>query len=172
MEAIIFGRGPTKDLIQEVPNNIFIASCSMHFPNADLIFAQDDHIFDKILGKDVTGFNTQMIFAPLRVYEKYAGTRVMLIDEDKLFPNSQGLSTGILAIGVMLKLGFKKLYLAGFDFTSPGGTIEKLLSVTTEFNKLYCIVEEPLLLNPPSPNFITKEAFYNGRTNVKKTTGD
>ena len=49
-----------------------------------------------------------------------------------------------------------------FSFDKVGGTIEKLLTVTSKFDRLYCIVEEPLLLEPPTINFITKEIFYNG----------
>ena len=174
MKAIIFGGGPTKALIDTVPKDIFTVSCNMYFPNANIIFAQDEPIIDKIVKEHTKGFNTQIIFTPLRAYERYADSgRLLLIDEDKLFPRTQGLSTGILAIGTLLKLGFTKLYLCGFSFDKVGGTIEKLTTVFTSlegetnktyFTKLYCIVEEPLLLEPPTPNFITKEIFYKNET--------
>ena len=182
MEAIIFGSGPTRKLIKEVPDNIFTVSCNLSFPNSHLIFAQDEPIIDKIVKEHTEGFSTQTVFAPFRAYERYADSgRLLLIDEDKLFPRTQGLSTGILAIGTLLKLGFTKLYLCGFSFDKVGGTIEKLTTVFTSlegeinkiyFTKLYCIVEKPLLLEPPTPNFITKEAFYNGHEKIKRTTGD
>mgnify|MGYP003121652493 FL=1 len=144
----------------------------MYFPNADIIFARDESVLENIIKEKTKGFEDQLVFTTPREYEKYSDTgRVMLVDEDNLWPRSQGLSTGILAIGVILRLGFRKIYLAGFDFTSGGGTINKLLTVLTSkeneinksaLNKLYCIVEEPLLLDPPTINFITKEIFYNG----------
>ena len=161
MEAIIFGSGPTRNLIKEVPDNIFTVSCNLSFPNSHLIFAQDDPIIDKIVKEHTKGFNTQIIFTPLRAYERYADSgRLLLIDEDKLWSSAQGLSTGILAIGTILKFGFDKIYLCGFEFTKMGGTLQKLLTVTSKLDKLYCIVEEPLLLEPPIPNFITQKNFY------------
>tara|TARA_B100000427_G_scaffold295024_1_gene273916 strand:- start:1042 stop:1590 length:549 start_codon:yes stop_codon:yes gene_type:complete len=182
MEAIIFGSGPTRKLIKKVPDNIFTVSCNLSFPNSHLIFAQDEPIIDKIVEEYTEGFSTQTVFAPLRAYERYVDSgRLLLINEDKLFPRTQGLSTGILAIGTLLKLGFTKLYLCGFSFDKVGGTIEKLTTVFTNhqgeidktyFTKLYCIVEKPLLLEPPTPNFITKEAFYNGHGKIKRATGD
>ena len=160
MEAIIFGSGPSRVLIDKVPPHIFTVSCNLSYPNANLIFAQDEPILEKLEKKDVKGLTTQVIFTPFRLYEKYGGKRIMLIDEDKLWPRSQGLSTGILAIGIILRLGFRKIYLCGFSFDKVGGTIEKLLTVTSKFDRLYCIVEEPLLLEPPTPNFITQKNFY------------
>ena len=161
MEAIIFGSGPTRNLIKEVPDNIFTVSCNLSFPNSHLIFAQDEPIIDKIVKEHTKGFNTQIIFTPLRAYERYADSgRLLLIDEDKLWSSAQGLSTGILAIGTILKFGFDKIYLCGFEFTKMGGTLQKLLTVTSKLDKLYCIVEEPLLLEPPTPNFITQKNFY------------
>ena len=93
----------TRNLIKEVPDNIFTVSCNLSFPNSHLIFAQDEPIIDKIVKEHTKGFNTQIIFTLLRAYEKYADSgRLLLIDEDKLFPRTQGLSTGILAIGTLL----------------------------------------------------------------------
>ena len=84
MEAIIFGSGPTRNLIKEVPDNIFTVSCNLSFPNSRLIFAQDEPIIDKIVKEHIEGFNTQIIFTPLRAYERYADSgRLLLIDEDK-----------------------------------------------------------------------------------------
>ena len=108
MEAIIFGGGPTKNLINEVPTNIFTVSCNMYFPNADIIFARDESVLENIIKEKTKGFEDQLVFTTPREYEKYSDTgRVMLVDEDNLWPRSQGLSTGILAIGVILRLGFR-----------------------------------------------------------------
>ena len=64
----------------------------------------------------------------------------------------------------MLNFGFKKIYLCGFTFEKSGGSLQKVSQVIgkSSFSQLYNIVEKPLLLEPPVPNFITKEIFYNG----------
>ena len=165
MKAIIFGGGPTKALIDTVPKDIFTVSCNMYFPNANIIFARDECTLEKITKEKLKEFEKQLVFTTPREYENYFDSgRVMLIDEDKLWPRSQGLSTGILAIGTLLRFGFEKIYLCGFTFENPSGSLEKLLTVTSKLDKLYCIVEEPLLLDPPVPNFITKEVFYKNET--------
>ena len=84
MEAIIFGSGPSRVLIDKVPDHIFTVSCNLSYPNANLIFAQDEPILEKLEKRDVKGLTTQAIFAPFRTYERFGGKRVMLIDEDKL----------------------------------------------------------------------------------------
>ena len=167
MEAIIFGSGPSRALIDKVPDHIFTVSCNLSYPNANLIFAQDEPILEKLERKDVKGLTTQVIFAPFRMYERYGGKRVMLIDEDKLWPNSQGLSTGILAIGTILKFGFDSIYLCGFEFTKMGGTLQKLGVIgSTNFNKLYRIVDPDSILeflkseSSHSINYITPKGFY------------
>ena len=161
MNAIIFGSGPSRTLIDKVPTHIFTVSCNLSYPNANLIFAKDEPILEKVLKEKTPGFEDQLVFTTPREYEKYSYSgRLMLVDEDNLWPRSQGLSTGILAIGIILRLGFRKIYLCGFSFDKVGGTIEKLLTVTSKFDRLYCIVEEPLLLEPPTPNFITQKNFY------------
>ena len=163
MDAIIFGRGPTRSLIDQVPIELFTVSCNLRYPNANIIFARDEPILEKILKEETKGFENQFVFTTLREYEKFdSSTRIMLVDEDRLWPNNQGLSTGILAIATILNFGFKKIYLCGFTFENSGGTLEKLSQIIHKnlFNKLYCIVEKPLSLSPPTPNFITREIFY------------
>ena len=165
MKAIIFGGGPTRALIDTVPKDIFTVSCNMYFPNADIIFARDECTLEKITKETTKGFENQLVFTTPREYEKYSDSgRVMLIDEDKLWPRSQGLSTGILAISTILRFGFEKIYLCGFTFENTSGSLQKLSTIVERkfFNNLYCIVEKPLLYEPPTPNFITKEIFYNG----------
>ncbi|MBT7896989.1 MAG: hypothetical protein HN564_08305 [Flavobacteriales bacterium] len=165
MNAIIFGSGPSRTLIDKVPAHIFTVSCNLSYPNANLIFARDEPILEKVLKEKTPGFEDQLVFTTFREYEKYSDTsRVILLDEDKLFSYNQGLSTGTLAIATMLNFGFKKIYLCGFTFEKPGGSLQKLLQVIgkSSFSKLYCIGGELLLLEPPVPNFITKEVFYNG----------
>ena len=167
MDAIIFGRGPTRHLIDTVPKGILTVSCNLYYPNANIIFARDECILEKILKEKIKGFENQLVFTTPREYEKFRNSsfgRLMLLDEDRLWPRTQGLSTGILAIGTLLKFNFEKIYLCGFTFENPSGSLEKLLTVTSKLDNLYCIVEEPLLLDPPVPNFITKEVFYKNET--------
>ena len=117
MDAIIFGRGPTRHLIDTVPKGILTVSCNLYYPNANIIFARDECILEKILKEKIKGFENQLVFTTPREYENYFDSgRVMLIDEDKLWPRSQGLSTGILAIGTLLRCGFEKIYLCGYTF--------------------------------------------------------
>ena len=165
MNAIIFGSGPSRTLIYKVPTDIFTVSCNLSYPNANLIFARDEPILEKLLKEKTSGFEDQLVFTTFREYEKYSDTgRVILLDEDKLFSYNQGLSTGTLAIATMLNFGFKKIYLCGFTFEKSGGSLQKVSQVIgkSSFSQLYSIVEKPLLLEPPVPNFITKEIFYNG----------
>ena len=169
MDVIIFGRGPTRSLIDQVPIELFTVSCNLHYPNANIIFARDEPILEKILKEETKGFENQLVFTTPREYEKFdSSTRIMLLDEDRLWPNNQGLSTGILAIATMLNFGFKKIYLCGFTFENSGGTLQRLSQIIDKksFNKLYCIIKEPLLLDPPTPNFITQKDFYD-RTKSK-----
>jgi len=165
MQAIIFGSGSSRVLVDKVPEYLFTVSCNLAYPTANLIFAQDEPIIEKLEKRDVKGLTTQAIFVPLRMYERYGGKRVMLIDEDKLWPNSQGLSTGILAIGTMLKLGFNKIYLCGFEFTKGGGTLQKLSVIgSSNFDKLYRIVDSESILKLDIAcglNYITPGVFYN-----------
>lgn len=83
----------------------------------------------------------------------------MLLDEDKLWPNSQGLSTGVLAIATILNFNFKKIYLCGFSFEKTGGTLEKLSQIidNKHFTKLYVISNT---FKHDTINSITKRDFY------------
>ena len=165
MKAIIFGSGPSRALIDKVPAHIFTVSCNLSYPNANLIFAQDEPILEKLNARDVKGLTTQAIFAPFRMYEKFGGKRVMLLDEDKLWPNSQGLSTGVLAIGTMVKLGFNKIYLCGFEFTKERFPFRKLGIIgSSNYDKLYRIVDSEAILKVDMAcgiNYITPGVFYN-----------
>jgi len=159
MEAIIFGSGSSRSLIKEVPSHFFTVSCNLSYPGANIIFARDEPVLEQIAKGQVTDFDTQTIFTPFREYEKYGGKRVMLLDEDKLWPNSQGLSTGVLAIATVLNFNFKKIYLCGFSFEKTGGTLEKLSQIidSKHFTKLYVISNT---FKHDTLNSITKRDFY------------
>ena len=46
--------------------SIFI-SAKLHYPNANIIFAQDDPILDKLLKKRTDGFLTQPVFTTEKI---------------------------------------------------------------------------------------------------------
>ena len=68
--CLIVGAGSSKPLAHKY-THLFSISANLHFPNANVIFAQDDPILDKILRTDVEGFNTQCVFTTPQKYQKY-----------------------------------------------------------------------------------------------------
>ncbi|SVA15458.1 uncharacterized protein METZ01_LOCUS68312 [marine metagenome] len=146
MNILLFGRGPSRDDLKKVPN-IYTISCNENYPNANLIFAIDDPIIDKLLANKFKGLEHQTIFTNYRLFERYNySKRIMLIDEDRLF-GGQGLSTGIIAIGAALKWDFNKIFLSGFEFTKGGGTLIKLHKVINskkDFSKIYRIANNKI----------------------------
>ena len=83
----------------------------------------------------------------------------MLIDDDRLF-KGQGLSTGIIAIGTMLKFGFSKIFLSGFEFDNGGGTLVKLnyiINSKNDYSKIFRIANNKI--NGLPINQITFEEF-------------
>lgn len=144
--AIIFGSGKSKfDYPQDLKINwMFKISCNMAYPNADLIFAIDDPIIEKLLSKDIEGFRTQSIYTTVSNYERFDyDKRVLLIDDRRYF-TGQGLGTGIIAIGTALKLGFDNIFLSGFEFTKSGSSIVKLhdiISSKDDLSKIFRIAD-------------------------------
>ena len=157
MDAIIFGAGPERELVQGVPSSLFSVSCNLAYTNANVYFAQDDQIINQLIRKKV-----KALFTTFRMYEKYSdnpNAGFFLLDEDKLWSRPQGLSTGLLAISTMNNWGFDKIYLSGFSFDKPNSSIIKLGSVmsSVDMRKL-CVISETF--EHDIINSITKEDFY------------
>ena len=53
MDAIIFGAGPERELVQGVPSSLFSVSCNLAYTNANVYFAQDDQIINQLIRKKV-----------------------------------------------------------------------------------------------------------------------
>ena len=159
MNVLLFGRGPSRDDLKKIPN-IYTVSCNNHYPNANLIFAIDDSIVDGLLANKFKGLEYQTIFTNYRLFERYNySKRIMLIDDDRLF-KGQGLSTGIIAIGTMLKFGFSKIFLSGFEFDNGGGTLVKLnyiINSKNDYSKIFRIANNKI--NGLPINQITFEEF-------------
>ena len=67
MDAIIFGAGPERELVQGVPSSLFSVSCNLAYTNANVYFAQDDQIINQLIRKKV-----KALFTTFRIYEKYS----------------------------------------------------------------------------------------------------
>jgi len=113
--CLIVGAGSSKPLANKYPH-LFSISANLHFPNANVIFAQDDPILDKILRTDVEGFNTQCVFTTPQKYQKYKDYKRCLPFNYRYFYNTSSLSSGLNAIVLAQFFGFKDIVLAGFDF--------------------------------------------------------
>lgn len=157
MDVIIFGSGESKSqFMDQLP--LFTISCNMARPYADLIFAIDAPIIESILTGHVKGFETQSIFTTMPNYDAFDSSKRILLIDDRRFFTGQGLGTGTIAIGCALKLGFKRIFLSGFEFTKGGGGTIKLYDVasTDDFQRIYRIGEA--LPNLPIPQ-ITEDEF-------------
>ncbi len=158
MDAIIFGSGPERDLVQGVPQSLFSVSCNLAYTNANVYFAQDDPIINELIRKKV-----KALFLTYKMYEKYSdnpNAGFFLLDEDKLWNRPQGLSTGLLAICTMNNWGFNKIYLSGFSFDKPNSNISKLGSVMSSINmRKLCVISETF--EHDIVQSISKNDFYN-----------
>ena len=157
MDAIIFGAGPERELVQGVPSSLFSVSCNLAYTNANVYFAQDDQMISELIRKKV-----KALFLTYRMYEKYSdnpNAGFFLLDEDKLWNKPQGLSTGLLAICTMNNWRFDKIYLSGFSFDKPNSSIIKLGSVMSSIDmRKLCVISETF--EHDIINSITKEDFY------------
>ena len=64
MDAIIFGAGTERDLVQGVPQSLFSVSCNLAYTNANVYFAQDDQMINELIRKKV-----KALFLTFRMYE-------------------------------------------------------------------------------------------------------
>ena len=111
----IIGAGSSKYNALPKRHNFYI-SANLHYPNANIIFAQDDPILDQIFKKHTEGFLTQPVFTTPQKYSKYRDeTRCYMFDYRKFY-NRSSLSSGLNAIVLAQFLGFTRIYLAGFNF--------------------------------------------------------
>ena len=84
-ECCIIGAGSTK--YNALPNrHNFYISANLHYPNANIIFAQDDPILDKLLKKRTDGFLRQPVFTTPQKYRDYKDfDRCYVFDYRKFF---------------------------------------------------------------------------------------
>ena len=109
------GAGSTK--YNALPNrHNFYISANLHYPNANIIFAQDDPILDDILKKKVDGFSTQPVFTTPQKYRDYKDYDRCYVFDYRQFYNTGSLSSGLNAIVLAQFLGFSHINLAGFNF--------------------------------------------------------
>lgn len=114
-ECLIVGAGSSKPKAVEY-SYLFSISANLHYPNANIIFAQDDPILDQILRKGVDGFRTQPVFTTPQKYKKYSDHyRCIEFDYRKIY-NCGSLSSGLNAVVLAQFLGFSHIVLAGFNF--------------------------------------------------------
>ena len=114
-ECCIIGAGSTK--YNALPNrHNFYISANLHYPNANIIFAQDDPILDKLLKKRTDGFLIQPVFTTPQKYRDYKDFNRCFVFDYRNFYNTNSLSSGLNAIVLAQFLGFTHICLAGFDF--------------------------------------------------------
>ena len=114
-ECCIIGAGSTK--YNALPNrHNFYISANLHYPNANIIFAQDDSILDDILKKRVDGFSIQPVFTTPQKYRDYSDFSRFYVFDYRKFYNTSSLSSGLNAIVLAQFLGFTLINLAGFNF--------------------------------------------------------
>ena len=114
-ECCIIGAGSTK--YNALPNrHNFYISANLHYPNANIIFAQDDSILDDILKKRVDGFSIQPVFTTTQKYRDYSDFSRCYVFDYRKFYNTSSLSSGLNAIVLAQFLGFTLINLAGFNF--------------------------------------------------------
>ena len=111
----IIGAGSTKYNALPKRHNFYI-SANLHYPNANIIFAQDDPILDDILKKKVDGFSTQPVFTTPQKYRDYKDYDRCYVFDYRQFYNTSSLSSGLNAIVLAQFLGFTHINLAGFNF--------------------------------------------------------
>ena len=114
-ECCIIGAGSSK--YNALPNrHNFYISANLHYPDANIIFAQDNPILDKILKKRIDGFCNQPVFTTPQKYRDYKDYERCYVFNYRQFYNTNSLSSGLNAVVLAQFLGFKHIYLAGFDF--------------------------------------------------------
>lgn len=115
-ECCIIGAGSSK--YNALPNrHNFYISANLHYPDANIIFAQDNPILDKILKKRIDGFCNQPVFTTPQKYRDYKDFNRCYMFDYRHFYNTGSLSSGLNAVVLAQFLGFTHIYLAGFDFT-------------------------------------------------------
>ena len=114
-ECCIVGAGSTKYNALPSRHNFYI-STNLHYPNANIIFAQDDPILDMLLKRKTEGFLTQPVFTTPQKYRDYKDYERCLEFDYRQFYNCSSLSSGLNAIVLAQFLGFKHIFLAGFNF--------------------------------------------------------
>ena len=114
-ECCIVGAGSTKHKASHKKHNFYI-SANLHYPYANIVFAQDDPILDKILKKKLDGFSTQPVFTTPQKYRDYKDFTRCYVFDYRNFYNTGSLSSGLNAIVLAQFLGFTHIYLAGFNF--------------------------------------------------------
>jgi hypothetical protein len=127
--CLIVGAGSSKEKAKDY-SNLFSISANLHFPDANIIFEQDDPILDKILRKDTEGFNIQPVFTTPQKYRKYSDHYRCISFDYRAFYNYKSLSSGLNAIVLAQFLNFKDIVLAGFNFD------EKHLNYTQDFDTI------------------------------------
>ena len=114
-ECCIVGAGSTKHNALPNRHNFYI-SANLHYPNSNIVFAQDDPILDDLLKKKVDGFSTQPVFTTPQKYRDYRDFDRCYVFDYRKFYNRESLSSGLNAVVLAQFLGFTHIYLAGFNF--------------------------------------------------------
>ena len=122
-ECCIVGAGSTK--YNALPNrHNFYISANLHYPNSNIVFAQDDPILDDLLKKKVDGFSTQPVFTTPQKYRDYKDYNRCYEFDYRIFYNTGSLSSGLNAIVLAQFLGFTQIYLAGFNFDEKDYSVD------------------------------------------------
>jgi len=124
-ECLIVGAGSSKPKAVAY-SYLFSISANLHYPNANIIFAQDDPILDQILRKGVDGFRKQPVFTTPQKYKKYSDHNRCIEFDYRKFYNCGSLSSGLNAIVLAQFLGFYHIVLAGFNFNEKDANYNEM----------------------------------------------
>jgi hypothetical protein len=127
-ECLIVGAGSSKTKAVTY-SYLFSISANLHYPNANIIFAQDDPILDQILRKGVDGFLTQPVFTTPQKYKRYSDHYRCIEFDYRKFKNCGSLSSGLNAVVLAQFLGFSHIVLAGFNFDEKDANYDEMFKI-------------------------------------------
>jgi hypothetical protein len=108
----IVGGGDSKSLAQP---DAFTIGTNFHCEWANIIFAVDEPVLDKLLRKNIDGFTHQLVFTTPKTYPRFRDHPRCHEFDSKKWVKSHSLSSGLNAIVLAHSLGFSTINLYGFS---------------------------------------------------------
>src|SRR6056300_203707 len=108
----IVGGGESKVLTKP---DAFTIGTNFHCEWANIIFAVDEPVLDKLLRKSIDGFTHQLVFTTPKTYPRFRDHPRCYEFDSKKWIKSHSLSSGLNAVVLAQVLGFNTITLYGFD---------------------------------------------------------